>query len=363
MIKVLHIGLSSNCGGIENVVLSWAKRLPEDIHFSLLNVEDNKLAYEDEFIALGCDVIKVNPRKKGIRKYRNKLQEILAEGEYDYVHCHVMSYAAYDPVVVASKFKNITSIIHIHIVVGYHQGLKVTLLHHLGKIALRKKKFLKLACGEAAGKSIFKPNSYEIIENGIEVERFSFIESKRKEIREKLNIGDKTYLIGHVGRSGPQKNYPFIIKTFSELNKIDNNTKLLLIGDVDKDDAVQNLIKEAGVQEHVICLGKVDSSIYYSAMDVFFFPSLFEGFSVALIEAQAAGLNCVVADTVDTSSAISEYVYFVPINNISQAVEKLLEIKNSSVERECFIKGGPYDIRNSAAKMFSYYRNQWRKEQ
>ncbi len=359
MIRVLHIGLSSNGGGIENVVLSWARRLPEDIHFSLLNVEDKKLAYEDEFIALGCDVIKVAPRKKGVLKYRKCIREILTRGEYNFVHCHVMSYSAYDPVIVANEFKNIKPIIHIHIVVGKHQGLKVTLLHYLGKAALKKQQFLKLACGEEAGRSIFQADSYEIIENGIDVERFSFKEAKRKEIREKLNIDNEIFLIGHVGRPGKQKNYPFIIKAFSDLYKADKNIRLLLVGDIDKDEAVQALIKTAGIQEMVICPGKVDASTYYSAMDAFFFPSLFEGFSVALVEAQAAGLSCVVADTVDAGSAISGHVYFVSIRDTAQAVEKLLEIKNGSGKRESF-GNELYNIRNSSKKMFEYYRSQLR---
>ena len=148
-----------------------------------------------------------------------------------------------------------------------------------------------------------------------------------------------------------------MIKTFSEFLKI-NNAKLLLIGDIKNDRNVQNLIDTFHIRNYVICTGKVkDVYKYYSAMDVFFFPSLYEGFSVSLVEAQSTGLPCIVSENVDRQSAVSNILTFIDINKTYEALRELGKCyKNRLADRNKVLFNEAYDVKQSSLKMLKYYR-------
>jgi len=335
MIKVLHVGLSSNQGGIENVVYSWYKNKPDDIQFDFINVEEHNLAYQSNFEQKG-EIFRIVARKKNPIIYARKLKAILAEGKYDYVHCHVMALTNPEPIIWASQYENIVPIIHSHSVIKKENlDNKDILLHLIGKWRLRNIKYFRMACGHDAGEAMFGGQDFMTIENGVDFDKLAFSIQARSNLRKYYGISQEAFVLGHVGRHGSVKNYPFLLEVFSNIYKKNENARLLLIGDVDKDDEVNNLVSEFGLEKAVIFTGGVDCTYgFYSVMDAFCLPSIYEGVSVALIEAQAAGLKCVVSENIARESAISNNVDFVSINDMHAYVEKITEIMGAPYSRD-----------------------------
>ncbi len=358
-IRVLQIGLHTNRGGIETVVYSWWKNMPHDeVVFDFLNVWNEPIAYQDEFEAGGAKIIYKSLRKDNPGKSYKELKKIITDGNYDFVHCHIMSLSEPEPVKITNIFSNARVILHSHTIATIDKmGFKRYLLHIYGKTILKKYNYLKIACGMEAGCTMFGVNNFTVIENGVDRNKFKYSIENRLEIRNIYNISKNEFVIGHVGRPGKAKNYSFLIKTFSEFLKI-NNAKLLLIGDIKNDRNVQNLIDTFHIRNYVICTGKVkDVYKYYSAMDVFFFPSLYEGFSVSLVEAQSTGLPCIVSENVDRQSAVSNILTFIDINKTYEALRELGKCyKNRLADRNKVLFNEAYDVKQSSLKMLKYYR-------
>ena len=156
-------------------------------------------------------------------------------------------------------------------------------------------------------------------------------------------------MIGHIGRFMKQKNHEFLIDIFSEIHKCDKITCLVLVGNGELQEQIKDRVKEKGLQDCVIFAGvRADIPQLLSAMDVFLFPSLYEGMPNTVIEAQATGLPCVISDSITREADITGTVQYVSLNESDSVwAEKVLEITNSGIKRhdmtECF-KKNRYDI-------------------
>ena len=155
-----------------------------------------------------------------------------------------------------------------------------------------------MACSMQAGQYMFPRKKFQVIQNGIDLDLFQYDEEKRNAIRKKLGVGNIT-IIGHVGRITPPKNHPFIIEIFEEYQKKDPSSILLLIGDGEETEKIKKLVRQKRLSGQVIFTGPVSNvHEYLSAMDLFLFPSLWEGLGIALIEAQQNGLRCLVSENI-----------------------------------------------------------------
>lgn len=359
MIKILHIGLSSNKGGIENFVKNLMTCLPDDIKFDFINVENTPLAYEEYFRKKGSVIYQICPRKKNPIRSRRDLERIILSGKYDYVHHHIMSLSWMEPALIASN-NNVKAILHSHTNIKGNLNLKYKFLHFIGTQQIKNKKIYRLSCSEQAGKEMFSSADFNIIDNGIDLSKFRFNRSFRNEIRKIHSLSDEEIVIGHVGRVSAAKNYPFLIRSFSQLINEHKNLKLMLIGNIQNDEKIKNLIRQNNIENYVIFVGSTDDmNKYYSAMDLFYFPSLYEGLSVSLIEAQSAGLPCIVSKNVSIENAVTDLVKFVDIDEISDAV---LILKSTidrylQVDRENVKIPIKYDINFSCNKLCDFYRS------
>lgn len=356
-IRVLHIGLSSNIGGMESVVNNWMKYLPDDIRFDFVSVEEKALAFESEWVKKGSIIYKIVPRKKNPMKSTRQLKKIIMEGNYAYIHYHAMSLSWAEPILLADKYSSTKKIIHSHTTFGGDELFRNKILNFIGYVRLRGKEYYKLACGNEAGKSMFKDSSFQVIENGIDLGNMKYSQDKRQKIREQYDINENDFLIGHVGRPSYPKNYPFIIETFASIAKERKNIKLMLIGDVINDAEIKGLIEKHKIKENLIMTGSVKNTAdYYSAMDLFFLPSHYEGLSVSLVEAQAMGLPCVVSNNIARESAISNLVEFVSIRNCDEAVKVICDLSDEKRERKNGKIDEKYDLERVAKKIFNFYR-------
>ena len=149
-----------------------------------------------------------------------------------------------------------------------------------------------------AGDWLFGENEFEIIPNGFHTELFEFDEEERKRVKKELDIEDKL-VIGHIGRFNEQKNQEYLIKTFEQVAKVCGDAVLLLVGTGPNFNRVKGIIDNSLYKNQIILYGVTkETRAMYSAMDVFVFPSRYEGLPVVLLEAQMTGLPCIVSDKV-----------------------------------------------------------------
>lgn len=157
----------------------------------------------------------------------------------------------------------------------------------------------RMACGDEAGKWLFKNRNFTVLNNGIDTERFRYNPEWRTRIRTELGITGDEILIGHVGNFDYSKNHDFILETFKVLANTNDKSKLILLGSGAARDKYEGIAKNYGLTDRVIFAGSIPNvNEYLSAIDIIFMPSRFEGLPLTLVEEQAAGLTCVVADTI-----------------------------------------------------------------
>lgn len=171
---------------------------------------------------------------------------------------------------------------------------------------------------------IFNIKNTIVIPNGIDLEKFSSPLVSKEEMLEELGIPTDAFVLGHVGRFVSIKNQEFILEVFTELSKRREKCWLLLIGSGEDELRIKKIIKEKGIEDKVVITsGRTDIPELLNAMNVFIFPSLFEGFGNALLEAQAAGLKCVVSDTINKEAFLSDSV--IPLS-LGDSIEKWCDV-------------------------------------
>lgn len=357
-IKVLQVGLSSNSGGIENVVHSWNDLLPNNIQFDFINIENKPIAFQKEFIEKGSKVFNITPRKVNAIKSFEELEQIIKTGHYDYIHQHMMSYAWSEPLLAGAKCSHAKLIAHSHTAGSNFLSAKDRLLDFIGRRRLTQVQYFKIACGESSGLDMFHSNDYTVIHNGVDFKKSCFSADNRLFIRNQYGLKDSDFLIGHVGRSSKAKNYPYIIKLFKEFKTKNPNAYLMLIGDVENDKDVKRLVAGNNLMSSVIFTGILPNlSPYYSAMDVFILPSLYEGVSVSLIEAQLSGLICIVSENVSKESDISGNIRYISLENLDEGVKELGKVNKFDRSFSKLKIDSSYDIRNTSRQMFDFYES------
>lgn len=194
-----------------------------------------------------------------------------------------------------------------------------------------------------------------ILPNAIDPERFKFNEFARKEIRAKYGIKDDDFVIGHVGRFYPQKNHDFLIDVFAEVRKQKMNAKLLLLGEGPLQDKIRQKVESLGLAEAVIFAGlQKEPAPFYSVMDVFAFPSLWEGLPLTLVEAQYSGLPCVVSENVTKEVDVSSNIEYLQMQK-KLWIKSLLETSENKIRKTKLPQSEKYDINVTARILRNIY--------
>lgn len=361
-IKVLHIGMSPNNGGLESFVHNIYSRMDKQkIQFDFINVYNEKIAYQDQYEKWGSKIISICPRNKKPLRHRKELIKTINEGNYDFVHFHTMSFRYADPILISNKIGNTKVIVHSHLANFNHFFSRTgKFMSDINKFFIRNKRYLRLACGEDAGKSLFGKEKFTIIENGIDFEKYKFNENYRRNIRKKYNVKSTDILIGHVGNFSEIKNYNYLIDLFFCLHNINKNYKLLLIGDDSKGKIYKDKINNLKLDNSVIYVGKINNANeFYSAMDLFIFPSVVEGFSIALIEAQASGVQIFYSNKIDKNSNIGGNMKIIDIDMPAEKNAKLIDKEFNGIEnysREVKLNEN-YSVDKASKKLYEYYKN------
>lgn len=343
--------------GITSVIMNYFRKMDKkdiDIHFMTINEITDE--YKNEIESFGSKVYYIE-RKKNPIKYIFDLKKLLKENCYDIVHIHGNSATMALETMAAYLARVPVRIIHSH-----NTTCKYRVIHNILYPMLRKTYTHGFACGNEAGKWLFKKNKYEIIKNGIDLEEFKYNEKERKKYREKINAGNKT-ILGHIGNFVYQKNHDFLIDLFNELLKSDKDYLLLLIGEGELEEVIKEKVKRLGIEDNVIFIGKsMEVKGYLQAIDLFLLPSHFEGLPVVLIEAQAMGIPCLVSDKVSNEASITSLVKFISIDdvelwkrNIKKQNNKTRELNSNLAHKN--INNAGYNISKNAEKMRLLYES------
>lgn len=220
------------------------------------------------------------------------------------------------------------------------------------------------ACSEEAGKYLFKDKPFQVLKNAIDSQNFIADADTRNEIRKELGLKDK-FVVGHVGRLHPQKNHDFLIDVFAEIKKKKPDAELILVATGPLEEKVKSKVVEKGLSDCVHFLGnRKDMNRIYQAMDVFVFPSLFEGLGIVAIEAQAAGVPIVCSEGLPPETDITPIYQKLLLSDGAEkwanvALEMAQNLKAHTNMQQYVIDAG-FDMDATAKYMESYYLNRWR---
>lgn len=364
MIRILHVLGGLDRGGAETMVMNLYRAIDRtQIQFDFITHTDRSQAYTDEILKHGGKIYYF-PKFKGANflKLRKLWIKFFKEHpEYKILHSHVRSYASlYLPI---AKKAGVKTIIHSHST-SNGKGLS-SFVKRLMQFPLRYQADYFFGCSKEAGewlfgKKVVESSKYHVLKNAIDTEKYKFNEESRAQYREKLRLGNKlTYV--HVGRFHPSKNHTFLLNLFAEIHKRNPNTVLLLVGDGPLHSSIQTQIEELCLQDDVLLLGSRDDipEILHAA-DCFLFPSLWEGFGMVAVEAQATGLPCICSDMVPSSVKVTDFCYFISTDDLLAWVD--MSMQNTryalSMQNEGNVNGiESFDIKKSAAELQSFYLN------
>lgn len=363
-IRILQLGMTTNPGGTESFIMNVYRNIDKSkVQFDFLIPHDSaKIAYEDEIKALGGKIY----RMYYMRRERNlegaiTLEELFHQHkEWKGVHYNCCAIDTRFRVLLEAKKHNVPMIIlHSHNSMYMSKpNWKKKLYEIYARANLKRVTTNLFACSKEAGEWMFHKNAYTVLNNAIQVAEFQYEEAVREKKRKELGIEDK-WVIGSVGRFQYQKNTEFIVDIFYELQKEREDAVLILVGDGDLKESVQARIKHWNLEDKVQLLGSRDDvAQLYQAMDVFLFPSRFEGFGIVLVEAQVSGLPCFTSkDVVPATVEVTELLKFISLENTAKAwASEILNFdysKRISQEKKVIEKG--FDIQQLAKQLEKIY--------
>lgn len=360
-IKILHVIGSLKIGGAEKMAVNFYKYLDRDkFQCDYLVFNDDIGDYEKEVIELGGRIIHIPLPEKNYILYFKNLKRVIKEGKYDVVHSHTLLNNGLT-LMIASKMNVKKRISHSHSTqTGVNENILYKFYSYIMRRLINKYATDIIACGKDAGIYLYGKQMFFkkgiIINNGIDVDNYKFDNLKSYNIRKKMGLKNEL-VIGHVGRMVPVKNHNFLIDIFSEICKINSESVLLIIGDGELRNNIEKKVKRLNLSKNVIFMGnRSDVADLLQIVDVFVFPSLYEGLPVSMIEAQAAGIPCVVSTGVTKEVKVTKNVKFISLNESSNlwANEIINYSKNKIDTRKELIERG-FDIKTTIKVLEEIY--------
>ena len=362
-IRVAHIIGKWLGGGVEAVVMNYYRHIDRSkIQFDFLCDEDSTNIPYEEIEKLGGRVILIPPYQK-VFKYQKELIRIFKENNYKIVHSHINTLSVF-PLRAAKKAGVKVRIAHSHSTTNkkeWKKNLLKQVLRPFSKVYATD----YMCCSELAGRWLFGDKAYDsgkvyLLNNAIDLDKFKYNEFLREEKRKELGISDDTLVIGHIGRFVAQKNHTFLIDIFNEYHKTNQDSVLLLIGLGPLIEEVKEKVKKLKLDKYVMFLGqREDVNNYYQVMDMFIFPSLYEGLGMVMIEAQVSGLPCIASMEVPNVAKINNNVSFITLEkNISEWVNEMNKIDTKDRKNNIDLiklQDAGFDIKLETKKLTNMY--------
>ena len=359
LIRVLQVVTHMERGGLESMLMNYYRHIDhEKVQFDFIVHRRERAAFDDEIESLGGRIYRLPRLVPWSKSYLSALNHFFDEhSEYKVVHVHQDCLSSVI-LKVAARHNVPVRIAHSHNAnqdKNLKYPIKLWYKRNIPKYATNL-----FACGRDAGNWMFNGAPYQIVNNAIDAAAYAYDPMKRAEMRQRLGLANEL-TVGHVGRFNPQKNHPFLIDIFAALLKKEPNAVLLLVGGGEDMPKIQAKAQALGIAEHVRFLGvRSDVADLMQAMDVFVFPSLYEGLPVTMVEAQASGLPCLISDKVPPECIITKDLVDIWALSADPEVwaEKILEKRDfPRTNRRAEIAAHSFDITTEAVKLQEFYIN------
>ena len=364
MKRVLVVGFTGNIGGLETVVMNYYRNFDKNkVQLDFLYSTD-EIAFKDEIEALGGKTYHIEAKHNNLFKYKKELKEFFEKNgkKYSAIWVNFCNITNLDYLKMAKKYNIKTRIIHAHN--SQNMGSKLKgILHKIYKNIMPLYVTNYWSCSNEASKwfyskKIMNSDNYLIVNNAIDLKKYEYNENVRKKVR-KDNNWDNKIVIGNIGRLHFQKNQMFALSIIKEFKKLNKNAIFVLVGDGEDKDKLKEEVKRLKIEDSVFFYGlRNDVPNLLSGMDIVLFPSLFEGLSLSLVEAQCAKLLTITSNTVSPDSKMSDYLYFVDLNKTPEEWAKFMNDKYNSFDRKNSkneIKKRGYDIKTESKKLEEFF--------
>lgn len=364
-LKILHVCGSLDRGGIQQMVLLQAKGLIDKGHaVDICTMSDREGELAGAAREFGARVL-ATTTPRNVLRFRAKFNQILADGHYDVVHVQRSSHFSAFPIMLAKRYGVPCRIANYH----NHSKLRTRSLLEivLRRIVLRDSTWIlgvsKTVLESQFGAGWEKDDRFVLLPNAIDISRFRSSRN-RDETRRMLGLDGDTPVLGHCSRFSKAKNQEFLLEIFPEIRKRHLGTKLVLAGEGPMFQEVRERALAMGLEGDVLFPGWKDEFRYtmYSALDVFLFPSLWEGFGIVLLEAQASGVPCI-ASTLDCFEGVLSPENSVLKTSLEQPemwVKRAVDLLNDKSLREKISHDGihhveKFDIPNHIDRLLCLY--------
>jgi glycosyltransferase involved in cell wall biosynthesis len=364
---ILQVVGGMNFGGVETWLMHVLRHIDrERFRMDFLVHTAQPCAYGEEIQKLGSKIIPCLGTSRPWRYARNFRRALKEHGPYEVVHSHVHHFSGF-VVYLAHRAGVPVRITHSHSDTSLNDGRATTLrtgylqlMEHL----IRRHATTGIACSRKAAASLYgaawqNDNRWKVVYCGIDLEPFRQ-PVDRAEVRRELNIPEDAFVLGHVGRFHEPKNHTFLIDIAAEVARREPNMRLLLVGDGPLRPQIEAKVACLGLTDKVIFAGFRSDvpRLMKGAMDLFVFPSRYEGLGLVLIEAQAAGLPCVYSDTVPAEadvvkSNICRLSLQASLNQWSSLITATFRERNQSLQH---FTACAFDIQNNI-KILEYILN------
>lgn len=360
MRTILVIAAKLNIGGAEKVAADiglYADTGRYTVHYVVFGSEVG--AYEPELEAHGCRVFHLPLPSKGYRAYLNNLKKLINTYHYDVIHAHTMFNIGW--AMLAGKLYGVPlRVSHAHSALAEKRSLRVRLYEAAMRCLILICATDYVACGVKAGERLYGKRAFQkkgtLILNGIDTQRFAFNAQRRAAFRRELGLDDK-FIIGHAGHLAAVKNQAFLLDLMPEILNRQPRAYLLLLGEGEDRPMLEQRIRELHMEEYVRMTGNVRNvPDYLNAMDVFAFPSLYEGMPLSIIEVQANGLPCVISERIPRDVFLTDLLRPLPPGDNAKWVDTLCGAERKEPEQyAAAMRQSGFDVNTAMKKIYAIY--------
>lgn len=367
--KVIQFITNLSDGGAENLVKEYVQLIDKDI-FEVVVVTIRNFANTAVYKQIheaGIPIISVYPRWNVIIKIWNKLlgkwyipyklKKIIMNEKPVVIHSHlyVLKYLK----TISGNIKGISLFYTCHSLPERNFGGKNVSEYYAAKYLIKYHQMKIIALHSQMAKEInymFGIDDTIVVNNGIDIEKYINVTEDKKNIRKKIAIPEDAFVVGHIGRFVELKNHDFIVDIACKMIQRRNDFFLLLIGDGELLDYINKRLKNEGLKgKYAILSNRADIPVLLKAMDVFVFPSIAEGLGIALVEAQVAGLHCVISDKIPLDAIISDKTKVLSLeDSVDSWCDNLLDIEYRS-NKKISMSLDDYDMRKEIRKLEGLY--------
>ncbi len=361
MKRILIIAAALKVGGAEKVARDICLRSDPKIYEYHYVVFGGAVGdYEREIVEHGGKVFHLDSPAKSYRRYMKALKTLMEEYRYHAVHAHTMFNCGW--AMLAAKRAGVpVRVAHAHSALDTGSRLDKKLYETAMRLMILKNATDLVACGEKAGIRLFGETAYrekgKLILNGVDVRAFGYNAEKRAEIRRQLGWED-AFLVGHVGHLAGVKNQSFLLELMPGILERRPNARLIMLGEGDDRPMLEDKIQDLGIDNKVLMPGNVTNvADYLSAMDVFVFPSLYEGMPLSVLEVQANGLPCVISTGVPKDVFLTDLIHPLSLaDNKKDWIDRILSVQRENPQDYASqLKKTGFDLSGAMNKIYDIY--------